>query len=99
MLTDALKQAMCVTDQWSSGYMKVAIFTYLYSILYFFLRVRIPEFFFSFSYSFSGQFELSSAVTNSGGFRRGSGGFGTDYFIFVGIFRKNERSSANRPPP
>ena len=68
----------------------------------FFLRgVRIPEFFFSFfslSYSFSGQFELPSAVTNSGGSRRGSGGFGTDYFIFKGIFKKNERSSANRPP-
>ena len=69
----------------------------------FFLRVRIPEFFFSFlfssSYSFSGQFELPSAVTNSGGSRRGSGGFGTDYFIFKGIFKKNERSFANRPPP
>ena len=37
--------------------------------------VRIPEFlfsFFSFSYSFSGQFELPCAVTNSGGSRRGS---------------------------
>ena len=43
----------------------------------FFLRggVRIPEIFFSlfFSYSFSGQFELPSPVTNSGGSRRGSG--------------------------
>ena len=54
--------------------------------------------FFSFSYSFSGQFELPSAVTNIGGSRRGSGGFGTDYFIFIGIFKKNERSSANRSP-
>ena len=24
--------------------------------------------------------------------------FGTDYFIFIGIFKKNERSSANRHP-
>ena len=64
----------------------------------FFLRVRIPEFLFSFSYSFSGQFRLRRAVTNSGGSRRGSrggGGFRTDYFIFIGIFKKNERSSAN----
>ena len=56
-------------------------------------------FFVFFSYPFSGQFELPSAVTNSGGSRRGSGGFGTEYFIFIGIFKKNERSSANRPPP
>ena len=48
--------------------------------MYFFsegVGVRKPEFFFSFfssSYSFSGQFELPSAVTNSGGSRRGSGG-------------------------
>ena len=33
--------------------------------------VQIPEFFFSFSYSFSGQFELPSVVTNSDGPRRG----------------------------
>ena len=45
-------------------------------------------FFSSFSYSFSGQFELPSAVTNSGGSRGGSGGFGTDYFIFKGIFKE-----------
>ena len=68
----------------------------------FFSEGSNPEFlfsFFSFSYSFSGQFELPSAVTNSGGSRRGAGGFGTDYFIFKGIFKKNERSYANQPPP
>ena len=54
------------------------------------------SFSFLFVYSFRGQFELPSAVTNSGGSRRGSGGFGADYCIFIGIFKKNERSSA--PP-
>ena len=44
MNSNALKLSLGVTDQWSSG--KVAIFTY--SNLYFFLRVRIPEFFFFF---------------------------------------------------
>ena len=68
----------------------------------FFSEGSNPEFlfpFFSFSYSFSGQFELPSAVTNSGGSIRGSGGFGTDYFIIIGIFKKNERSFTNRPTP
>ena len=48
------------------------IFTY--SNLCFFLRVRIPEFFFSIFFFFllSGLFELPSVVTNSGGSRRGS---------------------------
>ena len=54
----------------------------------FFSEGSNPWGFFSFSYSFSGQFELVSAVTNSGGSRRGSGEFGTDYFILIGIFKK-----------
>ena len=45
-----------------------------------------------------GRLKIPCAVTNIGGSRRGSGGFGTDYFIFKGIFKKNERSSANGPP-
>ena len=54
------------------------------------------SFYFLFFYSFSGQMELPSAVTNSGRSRRGSGRFGADYSTFIGIFKKNERSSA--PP-
>ena len=101
VISNTLKRSLGVTDQWSSGYVAdINIFGPVFfseggggfeSLSFYFL-------FFSLSYSFSGQFELPSAVTNSGGSRRGSGGFGTDYFIFKGIF-KNERSSANRPPP
>ena len=51
---------------------------YIFEAVFFFSKaVRIPEFLFSFFflffYSFSGHFELLSAVTNSGGSRRGSG--------------------------
>ena len=45
------------------------------------------------------QFELPSAETNRG-FREGGGGrFVADCFMFMGIFKKNEISSANRPLP
>ena len=70
--------------------------------LVFFLRVRIPEFLFSFFPVFTpsvgslNNLALLQTVADPEGFR---GRVGNRLFHFIGIFKKNERSSANRPPP
>ena len=61
----------------------------------FLLRVRIPEFLFSFFFFFlllQWTVWFTSRCNKQWRIQKG---FRTDYFIFIGIFKKNERSSAN----